>query len=387
MIKVTGKRLLTLALCGSMLAGQAVYASEGTLSSDSALAGASVAVDEYHQIVDSRVDLSGENDSMAGAAVTLDDYYAAYEAGGVSKSVTIDLTTMTSNEVASVLNSYQNLGVANVQSFLNVREEPSQSGDVIGKMIRFSGCEILGEEGDWYQIKSGPVTGYVAKEYIMTGEDAKLKAIEMAKLRAVVTSEANLNVRKEPSTDSEIITKICSEERYDVLEETDGWIKISLEGGDDDVADNYGYISADYADVRYALIEAYEYSPVSSSSSLRNNLVNFAMNYLGNPYVWGGTSLTNGADCSGFVLSVFRQYGISLPRTSSAQAGVGTRVTSAEMQPGDLVFYSSSGRIDHVAIYIGNGQIVHAANSRRGIIISRWNYMTPVKIMNVIGNR
>ena len=385
MKNVAGKRILTIALCGSMLAGQAVYAAEEPLQADPALAGASVAVIEYRNIVDSRVDMTDVNTGMAGVSVSLDDYYLAYESGEVSKSATIALATMTSSDVASVLENYQNLGVANVESYLNVREKPD--GAIIGKMIRYSGCEILEEEGDWYKIKSGPVTGYVSKEFILTGEDAKIKAIEMAKLRAVVTAESNLNVREKPTTESEIITKICSEERYDVLEEVDGWVKIALEGADDNAEEGYGYISAEYADVRYALIEAYEFSPLTGSTGLRNSVVNFAMNYLGNRYVWGGTSLTNGADCSGFVLSVFANYGIYLPRVAAAQAGVGTSVSSSEMLPGDLVFYSSGGGIDHVGIYIGNGQIIHAANSRRGIIISPWNYMSPTRIMNVIGSR
>lgn len=385
MNNIAGKRILTIALCGSMLAGQSIYAAEEPLKADPAMAGASVAVTEYRNIVDSRVDMTDVNTGMAGVSVSLDDYYMAYESGEVSKSATIALATMTSSEVASVLENYQNLGVADVESYLNVREEPD--GAIIGKMIRYSGCEILDEEGDWYKIKSGPVTGYVSKEFILTGEDAKIKAIEMAKLRAVVTAESNLNVREEPSTESNIITKICSEERYDVLEEVDGWVKIALEGADDNAEEGYGYISAEYADVRYALIEAYEFSPLTGSTGLRNSVVNFAMNYLGNRYVWGGTSLTNGADCSGFVMSIFANYGIYLPRVAAAQAGVGTRVDSSEMLPGDLVFYSSGGGIDHVALYIGNGQIIHAANSRRGIIISPWNYMTPTKIMNVIGSR
>lgn len=385
MKNAAGKRVLTIALCGSLMAGQGVYAAEEPLKADAALAGASVAVTEYRNIVDSRVDMSDVNTSVAGVSVSLDDYYMAYESGEVSKSATIALATMTSSEVASVLENYQNLGVADVESYLNVREEPD--GAIIGKMIRYSGCEILDEEGDWYKIKSGPVTGYVSKEFILTGEDAKIKAIEMAKLRAVVTAESNLNVREQPTTESNIITKICSEERYDVLEEADGWVKIALEGADDDAEEGYGYISAEYADVRYALIEAYEFSPLTGSTGLRNSVVNFAMNYLGNRYVWGGTSLTNGADCSGFVMSIFANYGIYLPRVAAAQAGVGTRVDSSEMLPGDLVFYSSGGGIDHVALYIGNGQIIHAANSRRGIIISPWNYMSPTKIMNVIGSR
>jgi len=388
MMRVTGTKLATIVLCGTMLLNHPIYAAEAeNVLSDTALAGASVAIDEYRQIVDSRVDLKSQGVSMAGAAVALDDYYNAYASGDVSRSVTIALTTMTSIEAASILDSYENLGVANVNNYLNVRKEPKDDGEIIGKMIRQSGCEILGEEGDWYQIKSGPVEGYVAKEYILTGEDAEWAAIENAKLRAVVTTESNLNVRQEPNTESKVLTKICFEERYDVLEEVDGWIKISLEGSDNDGEENYGYISADYADVKYALIEAYEFSPADSGSGLRSNIVNFAMNYLGNRYVWGGTSLTNGTDCSGFVLSVFGHFGIGMPRVSSAQAGVGTQIDSSQMRPGDLIFYSGYGRrIGHVAIYIGNGQIIHAANSRSGIIISRWNYMTPVKIMNVLGN-
>ena len=106
---------------------------------------------------------------------------------------------------------------------------------------------------------------------------------------------------------------------------------------------------------------------------------------MGNPYVWGGTSLTNGADCSGFVMSVFAKYGVYLPHSSSGQSYCGTRVSSSQMRPGDLVFYGSGG-INHVAIYIGDGMIVHAANTRCGIVINSWNYMTPVKIVNVLGN-
>ena len=383
MKNAAGKRVLTIALCGSLVAGQGVYAAEKPLKADAALAGASVAVTEYRNIVDSRVDMSDVNTSVAGVSVSLDDYYMAYESGEVSKSATIALATMTSSEVASVLDNYQNLGVANVESYLNVREEPD--GAIIGKMIRYSGCEILGEEGDWYQIKSGPVTGYVSKEFILTGEDAKIKAIEMAKLRAVVTAESNLNVREQPSTESSIITKICSEERYDVLEEVDGWVKIALEGADDDAEEGYGYISAEYADVRYALIEAYEFSPLTGSTGLRNSVVNFAMNYLGNRYVWGGTSLTKGADCSGFVLSVFKKYGISLPHHAASQAGYGTKISAGDLQPGDLIFYGNSrGRINHVAIYIGGGQVVHASNERTGIKISNYKYRTPVKYVRLL---
>ena len=116
----------------------------------------------------------------------------------------------------------------------------------------------------------------------------------------------------------------------------------------------------------------------SSSSDLGQQIASYAVQFVGNPYVYGGTSLTNGADCSGFVQSVFANFGIGLSRTAASQAGGGTSVSLDSLQAGDLLFYSSSGSIDHVALYIGGGQIVHAANSASGIIISNAYYSTPV---------
>ena len=108
---------------------------------------------------------------------------------------------------------------------------------------------------------------------------------------------------------------------------------------------------------------------------------------LGVPYVWGGTSLTHGCDCSGFTQSVLKNFGISVPRVSRDQARSGSKVTSANMRPGDLIFYANrSGTINHVGMYIGNGQVVNAASTRSGIRIYRWNYRTPVAIRNVIGD-
>lgn len=116
----------------------------------------------------------------------------------------------------------------------------------------------------------------------------------------------------------------------------------------------------------------------SSSSDLGQQIASYAVQFVGNPYVYGGTSLTNGADCSGFVQSVFANFGIGLSRTAASQASGGTSVSFDSLQAGDLLFYSSSGSIDHVALYIGGGQIVHAANSASGIIISNAYYSTPV---------
>ena len=119
----------------------------------------------------------------------------------------------------------------------------------------------------------------------------------------------------------------------------------------------------------------------------RQEIVDYALQFEGNPYVYGGTSLTNGADCSGFTMAVMSHFGVSLPHHSGSQANAGRAVSSSEMRPGDLVFYTNSGgTINHVALYIGNGQVVHASNPSSGIKISRWNYRTPAKIVNVLGD-
>ena len=333
-------------------------------------------------------------DSVAGMALNLDGYYSAVASETVSSKLELELKTIM-DEKAVVLQDYKKLGIADVNStnYLNVRKKPSTDADICGKMTQNTACDILKKEGDWYKIKSGSVTGYVYAKYIITGEKAQRIALEEAQKMAVVTTDSNLNVRKKPSTDSSIITKISTEERYEVQSEKDGWVKISLDGLTDEEGeeiDAVGYISADYCKVKYALKAAVKYTPLeeggnSSYSSTRASLCNYACQFVGNPYVWGGTSLTHGADCSGFVMSVFAKYGVYLPHSSRSQAYCGTSISSSQMRPGDLVFYGSGG-IDHVAIYIGNGMIVHAANTRRGIVLNSWNYMTPVKIVNVLGN-
>ena len=335
----------------------------------------------------------------------------------------------------AVLNMYDQIGISNVDNYLNVREAPSEEGAIIGKMPGKAAGEVLevSEDGQWLKIQSGPVTGYVKAEYIMTGDTAKQFALENAKLMAIVNTDM-LNVRTEPKTEAGIWTQISGSERYDVVSQQDGWVGISI---DDDTA----YVSTDYVDVRYALNEAIKYTPpapvvekpkttnsanlpsrnsgssssgtgssgssASSGSSssgggssyqtspgasagavsgTRGDVVNYATQFLGNPYVYGGTSLTNGTDCSGFTMSVMNHFGVSLPHQSGAQSGYGTAVSAENMRPGDLVFYSKGGGINHVAIYIGNGQVCHASNARDGIKISTWNYRTPTTIRNVLGD-
>ena len=291
---------------------------------------------------------------------------------------------------AMVLNYYDNPGVSNVTNYLNIRQGAGKDEKVIGKLPSYAGCEILEDTGNgWYKIRSGNITGYVSSEFILTGDAARQAAMEHAELMAIVSTD-RLNARTEPSTDAKIWTQISNNERYHVAEQLDGWVKIEFdEGGEGDGADEVSaaYVSTDYVDVRYALAEAIKFSPAEESASLRSQIVNYAMQFLGNPYVWGGTSLTRGADCSGFTMSVMKHFGISLPHYSGDQAKRGTRIKSSQMRPGDLIFYGNSrGKINHVAMYIGNGQIIHAASRRSGIKISSWNYRTPLKIVDVIGD-
>lgn len=275
---------------------------------------------------------------------------------------------------------YKNLGMANVSNHLNIREEPHEGGKLVGKMSNNAACDILGYDGDWIKIKSGDVEGYCHSDYLLVGELAKLRAESVITKEAESTS-GGLRVREHPNTDSEILTTMAEGERLEVVgDEVNGWIQVMVD-------DQVGYISAEYAEIKEELSTAMTMTELmygDGVSDVRVDLCQFAKKFIGNPYVWGGTSLTKGADCSGFVMSVFKQYGISLPHSSRAQAQMGTKISLSEAKPGDLVFYSGGGRINHVAIYIGGGQVVHASNPRTGIRISSASYRTISTVRRII---
>ena len=171
-------------------------------------------------------------------------------------------------------------------------------------------------------------------------------------------------------------------EELEVLEMLDGWARVAVDNDE-------GYVCTDYVEISTQLPKAQTLTELQYGqgvSDVRVDLVQYALQFVGNPYVWGGTSLTNGADCSGFVLSVFANYGISLPHHSGSQAGCGTKISSSEARPGDLFFYGNGSTINHVAIYIGNGQVVHASSPSSGIKISSAFYRTPLKVVNILGN-
>lgn len=274
---------------------------------------------------------------------------------------------------------YTNLGIAHVDNHLNIREKPGEGEKLVGKMPKDTACEILEEADGWAHIKSGKVEGYVSLDYLYTGEAAEARAKEVVTTIATVNT-TTLKVRGEPNTDSIVLTLVPIEEELEVVNLLDGWAEIML---DDDQA----FVSLDYVDIEEKLGTAVSMKELmygQGVSNTRVDLVQFAKKYVGNPYVWGGVSLTKGADCSGFVLSVYKQFGISLPHSSRAQAGYGTKINASEAQPGDLFFYAKNGTINHVAIYIGNGQVVHASSPRTGIKISNAYYRTPAAVRRIL---
>lgn len=289
--------------------------------------------------------------------------------------------TLTKAEIEECLNRYNNLGIAVVDGHLNVREKPTTGSDVEGKLASDAACEILDEADGWYHISSGKVKGYVSSEFIITGDEAR----EYAKtvMRKVATAKTDaLRVREEPNTDCKVIMTISNGEEFELAAIEGDWVKVDVNG-------DYGYISAEYVDVSVQLKHAYTIAELNFGpgvSSVRVKLVQEALKYVGNRYVWGGTSLTNGADCSGYVLALYKKIaGISLPHYSGSQSKYGKAVNAKDAKPGDLFFYGSGRSISHVAIYIGNGQIVHAYDSRNGIKVTSAYYRTPICVRSLLG--
>lgn len=323
---------------------------------------------------------TGMNDMVASGVTDTVSNYLANSITVAKAEVSETDAVMTATGQANIL-GYTNLGIADVDGNLNVRAEATTDAKLVGKMPNNAGCEILGVEGEWTKIKSGEVEGYVKSEYLLSGDAAIIRAEEVKQTIAKVTA-STLYVREAPNTDCAIITMMPNGEEVEVIEVLDGWIKVNVDSDE-------GYVSSDYVEISTELPKAMTMTEVrfgQGVSDVRVSLVQYATQFVGNPYVWGGTSLTNGADCSGFVLSVYANYGVSLPHSSRAQANCGTKISASEAKPGDLFFYGNGSGINHVAIYIGNGQVVHASSPRTGIKISSAYYRTPVKVVRIIND-
>lgn len=311
---------------------------------------------------------------MAGITVTLDNYYNSGNTAAASE------ITIAALETSVAAYDYNNLGIANVENHLNIRKSPGEDQKIIGKLPKNAGCTILGvDENGWAKIKSGKVTGYVMSSFLITGDDAVVLARKVGSLVATVNTAA-LNVRSDESLLSEVVTSVPQDEEMEVEEVSTDWIKVKIDADE-------GYVARQYINLSYELQKAVTVEEENAGvSGIRAQMVAFAKQYLGNPYVWGGTSLTSGTDCSGFTMRIYANYGYSLPRVSRSQASAGVSVNSSNIKPGDLVFYGSGSYINHVAMYIGNGQVIHASNPRTGIKISNMYYRSPIKIVRIIND-
>lgn len=302
--------------------------------------------------------------------------------------------------------------IAVVDGYVNVRSMPDENSEIVGKLYNHSAGTWLDKQGDWYKITSGNVVGFVKGEYVKTGQAAVKLAAEVGQRTATVHT-TTLKIREEASADSIVLGLVANEDQLTVIEETEEWVKVNIEEGD-------GWVSKEYVSIATLFPQAESKaeeearlkkeaaerkkaqqaaarsaggkksaggkssgggggSYAASGSGLGASVANYALQFVGNPYVYGGTSLTNGTDCSGFTSSVYRNFGVSLPHSSGAQRACGYGVGSlAEAQAGDIICYSG-----HVGIYIGGGQIVHASTAKTGIKVSSAGYRNILAIRRI----
>lgn len=315
----------------------------------------------------------------------------------------------TTNETNTATESkYANKAVADIYSTttLNIRKKGSINAKIVGKMKKGNIATVLKKGSEWSKVRSGNVTGYVKNQYLVFGDEIENFAKQNVKKVAKVQTET-LRVRKKASTDSKIVTLVSEDDKLKVKKQTNDWAKVKVDG-------QTGYVSKDYAKVTYSFGKAKSMKQIqaeqeakeakkraeeaarsksvsttsSGSSATGSRIASYAQQFVGNPYRYGGNSLTNGIDCSGFTQQIMAKFGYSISRTSSSQSGDGRAVSTSNLRAGDLVFYGDGGSIDHVALYIGGGQVVHASNSapypRGGIKISNVNYRTPICARRII---
>ncbi len=345
----------------------------------------------------------------AGFSLALSECVADFEEEAVLASAQ---PKVEENDTPVVASEYADMLVAAVDDYVNIRAKASKDSEAVGKLYRKNVGTVLEEKNGWYKIESGNVKGWVKGEYVAVGDEKKIKK---AGRRVAIVNTETLFVRKGASTDESVIDMVPEGEDLTVVDESiDGWVGVSVDEGD-------GYVSAEFVELKteYTYAESKEEeaarlkkeeeerkaaeaaaaaaSSSSSSSSSSSgssssgsssytpptgstgaDVASFACQFVGNPYVSWGSRLTIGRDCSGFVLSWYAQFGVSLPHSSSALRSVGYGVSTSEMQPGDIVCYSG-----HVGIYIGGGQIVHASNRRDGIKISSATYRTILAVRRI----
>ncbi len=371
-----------------------------------------------------KIQQTGAEQVLAIGEVTVEDLLAVMGSeteDSRAEEVTADPEEV-SVEEASVEDTnedeYASLAIADVTNYVNVRTQPDTESDIVGKIYDGAVAQILdvaGENQDWFRIVSGNVEGYIKAEFFIYG-DAAAEVVDNYVTRYATVTADRLNVRQDPATDAKRIGYIDNGEKVKILENDGEWLKVQY------TEDKEGYVSAEYVTISeefiYAKTIEEEQAEIAaqqalqereksteqetpevitnitlpettytSNAELRQGIIDYAMQYLGNKYVHGGSSLESGTDCSGFTCFVYAQFDYSISRTPGGQySSAGRSISSEELQPGDIVCYSSNGgkSCTHVGLYIGNGQIIHSANSRKGVIISSVDYSPIIGMKNVI---
>lgn len=406
-----------------VIGGSSLTAKAANLETEVPTAGIAVALNNY---------FAGSVNPEAEIVAFLNPTVTA--ANETAETTAATETTQQTTEPASI---YDTIAISQVSDYVNVRSLPSTDSEIVGKIYNNCAATILSVEGEWYKIESGSVTGYIKSEYFITGDQAEALAVSVGHVIATVNT-MTLNVRESQGTDCKILTQLPQGGEFTVIEQTDQWVKLAVD------SDVEGWVSKEFVDIRVDFdtaisiqeeqdklakeaaakkaaeeaaakaaaaqaaatqaaqkaatakqqaeeAQATTQSSVSdavdtsSSAALREAVVAYALQFVGNPYVYGGNSLTEGTDCSGFTKLIYEHFGYSLNRISADQAYNGTEVSLDELLPGDLLLYKNGGSsIGHVALYIGNGQVVHASTSKTGIIVSNAFYRTPVAARRII---
>lgn len=326
---------------------------------------------------------------------------------------------------------YDNIAFANVDDYVNVRTMPSTEGEVVGRIYDGSVAEILetaGDGNDWYKITSGNVNGYIKAEFFLRGEEAA-EVMDRYIIQYAEVKADYLNVRTEPTTESVRIGLITEGEKVKLLEDIGDWVQIQY------TEEEKGFVSSRYVTLTEEFLYAQTLAEIEESErqkkeelqkreelekhvdegineavffeeqqiqeiensgqdamtvsveGIREQIVSYAMQYQGNKYVSAGKSLAGGTDCSGFTCFIYADFGYSISRTPQGQYTSGGRsIAYEEIQPGDIICYSSNGgkSCTHVALYIGDGQIIHSANSRKGVIVQNADYDRIIGVRNIL---
>lgn len=400
--RILGVAGLSIFMCATLVVPNLA----ASLASEEHMEGANVVIDEYCEEV-----AAGTVAAQDSSVLTATE--AAVQAEEQAEEQPQDIEDEEEDVHVELNLNYSRLGIASkVDTYLNVRKKPSESSSIVGKLTKNAGCHIYKIKKGWAKIVSGQVKGWVKASYLVTDEKAEELATKVGKNVALIETNS-LRVRALPTTDAPIYSVVSEGEEFTIkkqnltldfvkkviakekisksaLKKAGGYEKIEESLSDFVciyVDDEYAFVAKEYVKQQYSLKRAVKAKTVKASkssgvSSGQASIVEFAKKFLGNRYVWGGSSLTGGIDCSGFTMSLYAHYGYSLPHNAAAQAGVTRKVSSPK--PGDLFFYSNGSRINHVAMYIGGGMVIHASNPTDGIKISNAYYRQPVKIGRVM---